>query len=198
MRNNPCRTAVILNGPPGCGKDTIAEAMVERGFTHHMMKEALYAVTADFFNIDRTVFRELARNRVLKEVPTPLLKASGQVFSPRGALIYTSETIYKPRFGRDYFGRLTSLDCARREIPRVVLSDGGFAEEIKPFLELYDYVFIFRLQRDGFTFEGDSRNYLYGFENTFEIELREHEVEEAVDEIISCIEGTVIDEMNTA
>jgi hypothetical protein len=43
-----------------------------------------------------------------------------------------------------------------------VVSDGGFASEVAPIVAAGHDVRIVRLHREGYTFDGDSRGYLYG------------------------------------
>ena len=67
-------TLIILNAPPNAGKDTIADAIVERtGMEHRRFKDHLYQLTADTFNMDVELFTKLATDRETKEVPHDLL-----------------------------------------------------------------------------------------------------------------------------
>jgi hypothetical protein len=85
-----------------------------------------------------------------------------QGMSQREFLIWISEEVVKPRFGKQHFGQLL-----KRELDKSILygtyvcSDGGFTEELEPFIIDPEWtVAIVRLHRTGCTFEGDSRNYI--------------------------------------
>lgn len=151
---------VILNGPPNCGKDTLADAMwhdytgaqVER----RAMKDGLVDLTADLLLVDREWFRVVCADRDRKEIPMDRLGGR----SPRQALIYVSEDVVKPAFGSDYFGRYAANNLEQGALN--IFSDGGFVEEAVPLLNAVglDNVLLVQLSRNGCSFEGDSRNYL--------------------------------------
>lgn len=170
MKSRSINIAVVLNGPPGCGKDTIANQIIEkdtllslsRPFVKHQFKDALYEHTAKHFEIGLDEFIHFASDRVLKD-STSLAGLGGR--TPRQALIHVSEHIYKPRHGDDYFGKVEA-NRVREHKGRlggpinVIYPDGGFESEIPPIESEFDGVLIIRLHRDGFGFTGDSRNYL--------------------------------------
>ena len=151
---------VILNGPPNCGKDTLADAMwhdytgaqVER----RAMKDGLIDLTADLLLVDREWFRVVCADRDWKEEPMDRLGGR----SPRQALIYVSEEVVKPAFGSDYFGRYAANNLEQGALN--IFSDGGFVEEVIPLLNAVglDNVLLVQLFRNGCSFEGDSRSYL--------------------------------------
>ena len=171
---------VILNGPPGVGKDTIADLMVSEGFVKHQMKAILYQHTADHCRIPLFIFETMASDRLLKDKPTTLLNG----LTPRQALIHVSENVYKPRYGLDYFGQAAAKACVDQNSRFTVFSDGGFDEEIEPLQEVFDVVLIVRLHREGYTFEGDSRSYLTGWQLTTDVTLEEGSPGRAVEEIM--------------
>ena len=84
----------ILNGPPGVGKDTIAHYVTEhdKSFAQLEFKSGLYEATSTRYGVDKSWFKRIAVDRVLKETPFSLL---GNV-SPREAMIETSEKYIKP------------------------------------------------------------------------------------------------------
>ena len=87
--------------------------------------------------------------------------------------------------GSDYFGQAAARAVIGAQAANAVFSDGGFSEEIKPLIESCDRVFIFHLCRDGFTFEGDSRDYIMDYPSIrYALELTEDEPMKAVTSIL--------------
>ena len=155
---------VVLNGPPGCGKDTIANQIITGGlFVKHQFKDALYEHTAKHFQVDLDKFIHYASDRDVRDSKS-LAGLGGR--TPREALIHVSEDIYKPRFGNDYFGQMEALrleEHSRRMggSLNVIYPDGGFTSELGPIESKLDFLLIVRLHRDGFDFKGDSRSYIH-------------------------------------
>ncbi len=177
----PLQTCVILNGPPNSGKDTIADLLVEEcGYTKHQMKDTLYEETAKHFECRLDLFKRVAMDRDAKETPFTMLNG----LTPREALIHVSETIIKPKYGKDYFGESQAFECIRQGSYKAVFSDGGFPEEIGPLTEIFNNVLIFHLFKSGTSFEGDSRNYVSGFPNTFALVIVDEKPLVALAEIL--------------
>ena len=160
------KLGIILNGPPGWGKDTLANLLVSSftmtNFQKRQFKDALYEHTARHFGVDLEKFIHYASDRELKDSKS-LAGLGGR--TPRQALIHVSEEIYKPRFGSDYFGKVEA-DGLRQLSGRlggsfaVVYPDGGFADEVVATEPEFDLLVYVRLHRVGFNFEGDSRSYV--------------------------------------
>jgi hypothetical protein len=152
---------VILNGPAGSGKDTIAKAYKEKyeikEMPVHIMafKDALYKAAFKIFSsvLDWHAFKMLCTHRVLKEEPTDVFFG----MSPRQMLIHVSENIIKPLYGNDYFGRKV-VEAAEGLEGIILLTDGGFHEEINPLPETTTT--IVQVHREGCDFVGDSRTYI--------------------------------------
>lgn len=186
--------AVILNGPAGCGKDTLADLIVQRlSFTKRQFKDALYEHTAKYFEVGLDEFIRFARERELKD-STSLAGLGGR--TPRQALIHVSENVYKPRCGDDYFGKVEAdgvreltrrLGCA----PNVIYPDGGFGSETVPIQSVFGNLLIIRLHRPGYTFEGDSRDYvqLPNTENrkSVDIYLVDGDIEDGYNKVVEAI-----------
>ncbi|MFB1731195.1 hypothetical protein ACEY67_20875 [Salmonella enterica subsp. enterica] len=153
-------TVIILNGPAGCGKDTLARALVEMGFA-----KGTTSFKNPMFNIALAVLGPEAYHEFLdgyddrdrKEKPESFLNG----LSRRQFMIAISEQFIKPVFGDDYFGKYLSGNLPDGDEVFVV-SDGGFESEVAPIVAAGHDVRIVRLHRNGYTFTGDSRGYLYG------------------------------------
>jgi DNA polymerase III delta prime subunit len=181
------KLAVIFNGPPGCGKDTLAERLKPYGFQQFAMKEQLYKASADYFGLPVEDFRDMATDRKTKEMPTRKLMKGKWRLSPRQAMILLSEDILKPLYGKSYFGQMTAEECRRAKASHVAISDGGFVEEVQPIRMLFDRTAVIRLHREGFDFEGDSRSYLEGLPDTYDLNLVEGAIDDAVTAILRII-----------
>ena len=151
---------IMLNAPPMSGKDTAADylpSMLEH--TEHIcLKDGLFDEIVKHYNIDYNTFFSLYADRSTKELPSKLLDG----LSPRAVMCYVSENICKAQNGRDYFAlRLCKKICSQAAI---VVSDCGFAEEVATIIAAVEpeNVLLIRIERAGCTFNGDSRNWVYG------------------------------------
>ena len=185
MSVKPLHTCIILNGPPAVGKDTLADIFIGACPGVHKMqfKERLYTDTMEEFGLTRNVhqaeFMFRATDRMKKEEKWSRLGG----FSPREALIHTSEHVIKPNQGSEYFGVAAAQECLLNKAQVAIFADGGFPDEIEPLHAIYKNLIIFRLQRDGFTFDGDSRNYLPDGKNVHNLRLVDGEPLTAIYEI---------------
>lgn len=152
---------LILNGPPGCGKDTLANHVVKNIKTakHLMFKESLYKLALDAAGL-QSHYTELFTDRQLKEdATTSPFYVAGQKVSPRGWLIHISENLIKPNFGRDFFGDRAASVVAASDSKLFIFSDGGFKEEILPLIDV-GHVTIIQIKSPNHSFNADSRNWL--------------------------------------
>ena len=149
---------VILNGPPNSGKDTIAAAMVEADPEWRRVrrfKEELYRVAAMLYCVPYEDVVEICNDRELKDAYHDAFGCT-----PREALIYVSESVVKPHFGDEWFGRKAALSlesgCTH------FFSDGGFMAEMNPLLAAVgeNNFLLVTLVRPGCDFSNDSRDYL--------------------------------------
>lgn len=151
---------VFLNGPKDSGKDYLGEVGAESfEGTTAQFKETLYSHTAELFQVNYDWLVSVANDRVIKEQPR--IELSG--YSPRAALIFTSENVYKPIFGDDYFG-LKTLEYIKEFGGDIVfITDSGFYDEARVIVEDIgaENCLLVNLYREGRKFdETDSRGYI--------------------------------------
>lgn len=156
---------LLLNGPPGCGKDFAANALGERlGWdrTHHdkfarKVKEAVHAAYGIFVNGTPAPYDWFEER---KEQPCSELFGA----TPRSVYIAFSEVLMKPLHGKDIFGRLLLRDLLRinDKMDTIIISDSGFLEEAKVLVDYYGpkNVSLVHLHRHRCTFDGDSRSFV--------------------------------------
>ena len=148
---------VLLNGPPGCGKDVLADyiEMASEDVNRVSFKDPLYDLMCAIYDIKIGELLSLSYDRGLKEQPLPVFDG----LSYREAIIKVSEGAIKPNYGKDFFGR----SAAKRIIPGCVnvFSDSGFMEEVIPLFEVVPWaeVLLVRIEGRG-NFDNDSRSYL--------------------------------------
>ena len=153
------KTVIILNGPPGSGKDTIADFIAaEFNADHLRFKTKLYAITALINNIKLDTFMRYASDKDTKD---SVELARG--LTARQLLIETSENVIKPYYGKDYFGNDVGDSILTSDKSLFVLSDGGFPEELSSMIAAgrlnRSDVVIVKLYRNGCNFDNDSRSY---------------------------------------
>jgi len=149
------KTIIILNGPPGCGKDYGAKFLCEKfGAKQLEFKKLLVELVKIFYNIQDSVWENLY---VLKDSPAKDLGG----LSPRQALIHVSEDLVKPVLGKDFFGKSLLQEIKSYSAPFFVASDGGFEEEIEPIRKDKNIrLVLVRILAEGKNFDNDSRTYL--------------------------------------
>lgn len=153
---------IILNGPPGTGKDEACLCLQSKGLKHLSFKEELFKATFAYFGVSKDWFMNDYNNRIIKEKPEPQLQVNGVSLSRRDALIYVSEQYLKPKYGNDYFG----IQASKNIEPELdyCFSDGGFIDELIPIINKIgtDNICIVQLTREGCDFSSDSRRYFDG------------------------------------
>jgi len=167
---------VVLNGPPGCGKDTLAEYIAFNGHPFYMFGEHRTLVYHEKFaepiKDALSAFLDISRDELEFNKNIPGLLPNNQ--SIRRSLITMSEEWAKPTFGNGIFGTMLGKKIERyvtrskgkfiRQDPKqlYIISDSGFYEELEALEELHPgKVRLIRIGRDGCTYEGDSRSYLF-------------------------------------
>jgi len=173
---------ILLNGPIGCGKTAAVQRLRQLypDLVERRAKDKLFELTISFFNIPEEEFYRIYKSRKLKEQPNEwftitreaALRLSyilgkswehtggGIQLSCREAMIYVSECVCKPTFGKHYFGQCRADDM---DGVTVAIDDSaGFAEEIPPLVDKIgiDNILLIRVSGRG-TFDGDSRSFLH-------------------------------------
>lgn len=180
IKNNKLKV-VVFNAPARSGKDLAADYMVsvvENGYKRQF-KDKLIELTANFLNISVEDFLEGYDKKTTevnpygffigdtpewyKDVPLYYVKSPDKdtyIYSKRQALIHVSENVIKPIFGEASFG-----DALVKSLPEegiVFIPDSGFMEELIPVIDHVGAgnILVIKIEREGCTFEGDSRDYL--------------------------------------
>lgn len=153
---------IILNGPPGCGKDTLADHLVYspgalRNAEKREFKTHLFRVAATLAAIPLHEMITLNAQKT-KNTPCPSLPGNK---SPREWLIYVSENVVKPHLGSTYFGA-TAAKTLNNEDMAYVFADGGFDVEVAVLAEKVgkNNVLVLQITRPGHSFAEDSRRYI--------------------------------------
>jgi len=171
---------LILNGPPRSGKDTLSSLLFRSGMfqnlTRGSFKRPLQDIAAAVLGMSLEKF--MLDYEKIKDLPCE----NGFPMTVRELMIKISEDWIKPIAGKRYFGDLELKRVSAAEEFKsnyfgtdhnpyavkvagttVVYTDGGFGEEVLPFIESLgpENVHIVRIHRKGHTFDMDSRTYLY-------------------------------------
>lgn len=162
---------ILLNGPPECGKDTLAgELLPYLTFTHMKFAAPMKRAIASLLDIPQGEIEGFKNHK------SPLFqhRDTSERDTVRQALISMSEDHLKKRYGDDFFGRAFWQIAKNVATTMVVASDCGFASEVVRVVGNAgrNNCLLIRLHRIGKTFEGDSRSYMpdglcdtYDFDN---------------------------------
>ena len=169
---------LLLNGPPGSGKDILAsfinvqynsptspferEYIIVKEKFAKPLKEAnavLYGFSVeDLYNPDSDLYKW---ENDLKEKETPREELGGK--SWRQVNIDLSELYIKKVAGKDFFGHsFVRRTLGWPEDTIFVVSDSGFTAEAEPIVKKFgpDNVLVIKIIADGKDFSNDSREYI--------------------------------------
>jgi hypothetical protein len=144
----------LMNGPPQCGKDTIARQLP---WPHLAFADPLRHGMYGILGLDKLTHDEYEEAK--RTVQDPL------EMNMRELMIWLSEEAMKPKFGKDIFGKLIieKLKSMRNDgIAAAVMVDAGFNDEKDYVVQEFgkDSVILVRIHRVGCDFTNDSRSYL--------------------------------------
>lgn len=174
---------VVLNGPPGCGKDTLANALKAKDFATASFKTPIYRMAASLSGVPLNEFISRHTDRELKEQAWDKLAG----MSTREFLIHVSERVVKPIYGPDHFGRIAAKNI--ESLPPyfdVVFSDGGFLPE---FDALPHPKLLVRLHAKWASWGNDSRGYIYPYAPNYDLHLVDGKQDMAVNAIMQAVES---------
>lgn len=180
---------ILLNSPPNSGKTVLTQHLkAKHGLQEARCKDKLFTLTYELFNVQRDVFFEMYEDREQKEAPNPLFSvpndyalhlscllnkrelserireayvsgSSHTNLTLREAMIFVSEMVTKPIFGKDYFGKCRAENL--QEGFHYIDDSTAFVDELNHAIMKIgmDNILLIRIYGRG-TFEGDSRNYI--------------------------------------
>lgn len=148
---------ILLNSPPDSGKDITATALKElTGVKHCEFKSTLFSVAKGITGLSHEDFFKIYNDREKKEEPQEEFFG----MSPREMMIWISEDICKPKFGKLFFGKAAANQVNIET--GSVFSDSGFPDEVFPIADKFgaENIYVVRFNRHGSSFGNDSRDYL--------------------------------------
>ena len=152
---------ILINGPPGSGKDTIGHIMYRlipfsvKYKIARPLKRSLQAL----LDINDKLWATYLDSE-WKDTPFDAYPEAGT--SPRQALIELSEGFAKRLFGQDIFGHIAVRAIKKLAAKHIIITDTGFIEEVRPIIHEYRpaNIRILQIERPGYSYANDSRDYL--------------------------------------
>jgi len=166
---------IAFNSPPGSGKDTVASLLVEiieyQGHTvkSFSFKDSLYEYAYQYIShlLLYEDFLFLCTNRILKDKKNPLLFD----MSPRNFLIFVSERHAKVVNGENVWATAVAEKIKTLETDNFsIITDLGFQNEYYLLEKTFD-LYVINLQREGTSFNNDSRSWIDNDRNVPIIEI---------------------------
>lgn len=150
---SPHHRLVLLNGPPGAGKDTAAGMLRNRGgWIDWKLSAPLKGALAGLFEVSA------ADMEATKDVPRDDLLGK----SWRQHQIWLSEEVMKPTYGHHVFAELMLAKMLMSPPGWFTVSDCGFQAEADYLLQAFgeERVLVIQIHREGRTFDNDSRQWV--------------------------------------
>ena len=159
---------IILNGPPGCGKDTAANFITEKYNAVHMkFSWPLKRIFDPIFRVGEATARKMVDEG--RDTKQPLLNN----LTPREVQISFFRQWLQPVFGDRILGTIACRELESIKAPAVVFSDGYHAE-VEPVIDMVGAknVKCIRISRPEYNYgdKGDYRDFMelspYGCQET--------------------------------
>jgi len=167
------KVVFIMNGPPNSGKDYAAKVITNKieGAVHLEFKKALRELAHHIATValgpNANALRDVKAvsngieygiDKTLKDTVTVDFYGNR---TWRQFLIWISETVMKPIFGEDIFGRAAAKLVQETDASVIVFSDGGFQVEVDVLGKIEGVtVVVVQLERAGCEWGNDSRGYV--------------------------------------
>lgn len=152
----------LLNGPPSSGKDSLASYIesINKTFSIDKFAKPLKEANKGMFSLTDEEFNLYDTDAKLKNTPQDRFYGK----SWRQVNIDLSEDFIKGKYDIKFFGLELAKRIAVNDKKRILVPDSGFLDEAVPIVEKFgkNNVFLLKLHREGFTYKGDSRNYIDG------------------------------------
>lgn len=156
---------VAFNGPPECGKDTLAQMLVEhmdsritlpvrQDSLSLMLRKVAYTLTGyEGFHLDGPDYAAFKRKE---------FQLGERMVTGRQIMIDVSERFLKPTYGEEVMASLMLLRYVDYH-GLLLIRDSGFQLEVDPLIRFAkpENVYVVRILRDGKTFEFDSRESVF-------------------------------------
>lgn len=169
---NAQKQIVLLNGPPGSGKDTAASHLVPY-FQFQKMKFAapikrMVCGLLDMSESALEVHKDNPFNILCEEFVSIDPNFGNEIITygpketPRDVLIDLSEDFLKKKYGKTILGRIAARELSRSHNNLVIFTDAGKEEDMPAIIRAVGKknVTLVRIHRDGCDFSKDSRRYL--------------------------------------
>lgn len=158
---------ILFNGPPSSGKDTIGSMVQAQLSSEYKLFTDVTKFAAPlkrtacslYCEGDQTAWHQF-------DAPGKKDEASETFFgkTPREIQIAISEDFMKPLHGTSVFGKLL-VHYIQKASPRFegfLVTDSGFRPEAEELVTAFgaENIILIRLNREGATYEGDSRGYI--------------------------------------
>ena len=151
---------VLFNGPPGSGKDTLANELVAIGAFTKLEKFAkpIKEHCKNIYGLTDEEWQSVDGTQEAKAEPHPFF--FGQTC--RQVQINFSELFLKPTHDKYIFGELLARRIQQSPRKMFYISDSGFREEAEVLVEKFgaENVKLIRIHRVDCDYEGDSRSYI--------------------------------------
>tara|TARA_R110002153_G_scaffold9324_3_gene38609 strand:+ start:674 stop:1237 length:564 start_codon:yes stop_codon:yes gene_type:complete len=150
---------ILLNGPPGCGKD-YAGAILEEGIERSTQMK----LATEVKNMTHRAYGlgDIEADHYEDHKDVGISDFRG--VSPRSAYIQMSECFMKPLHGDRIFGHILKAQILfhSTRFSTVIVTDSGFRKEAEVLVAEFGAldVLLVRIHLDGYDFASDSRSYL--------------------------------------